>query len=58
MLVGALASLPGASYLTALHHLIAGNTPSPRRSSPMLSVLIEFLLIIIPLGSWSCGPRP
>jgi Sap, sulfolipid-1-addressing protein len=36
-LIGALVGIPGAAYLTALHNLIAGNTPPPPRWSPSSS---------------------
>jgi Sap-like sulfolipid-1-addressing protein len=49
MLVGALIGLPGASYLTALHHLIAGNySAAVQVIAVIVFVIIEFLLIIIP----------
>ena len=49
MLVGALVGLPGASYLTALHHLIAGKySTATLVIAVVVFVIIEFLLIIIP----------
>lgn len=49
MLVGALVGLPGASYLTALHQLIAGGySAAVQVVAVALFVVIEFLLIIIP----------
>jgi Sap, sulfolipid-1-addressing protein len=49
MLVGALIGLPGASYLTALHHLIAGQySTAVQVIAVVVFVVIEFLLIIIP----------
>jgi len=49
MLVGALVGLPGASYLTALHHLVAGKYSTLTQViAVIVFVIIEFLLIIIP----------
>jgi hypothetical protein len=49
VLVGALVGLPGASYLTALHHLITGKySTATQVIAVVVFVIIEFLLIIIP----------
>jgi Sap, sulfolipid-1-addressing protein len=49
MLIGALVGLPGASYLTALHHLITGKYSTLTLViAVVVFVVIEFLLIIIP----------
>jgi hypothetical protein len=49
MLVGALCGLPGASYLTALHNLVAGKySTATQVVAVVIFVVIEFLLIIIP----------
>jgi hypothetical protein len=49
MLVGALVGLPGASYLTALHHLVTGKYSTVTLViAVVVFVVIEFLLIIIP----------
>jgi Sap-like sulfolipid-1-addressing protein len=49
MLVGALCGLPGASYLAALHNLVAGKySTATQIVAVVVFVLIEFLLIIIP----------
>ena len=49
MLAGALCGLPGASYLTALHNLVAGTySTTTQVIAVVVFVLIEFLLIIIP----------
>jgi hypothetical protein len=49
MLLGALVGLPGASYLTALHHLIAGKYSTVTQViAVVVFVVIEFLLIIVP----------
>ena len=49
VLIGAIIGLPGASYLTALHHLIAGHYSTLTQIiAVIVFVIIEFLLIIIP----------
>ena len=49
MLVGALVGIPGASYLAALHILVAGTSPAATQViAVVIFVLIDFLLIIIP----------
>lgn len=49
MLVGALIGLPGASYLAALHHLIAGKySTATQVIAVVVFVIISFLLIIVP----------
>src|SRR5215813_9197736 len=49
MLVGALIGLPGGTYLTALHNLVAGHySTATQVSAVVVFVIIEFLLIIIP----------
>jgi Sap-like sulfolipid-1-addressing protein len=49
MLVGALAGLPGAAYLTALHNLVAGHySTATQVVAVVVFVVIEFLLIIVP----------
>ena len=49
MLVGALISLPGAAYLTALHNLVTGHYSTTTQVVAVVAfVLIEFLLVIIP----------
>ena len=49
MLVGALIGIPGASYLAALHHLVARNySAATRVVAVVVFVVIDFLLIIIP----------
>ena len=48
-MVGALIGLPGASYLTALHHLVTGKYSTLTLViAVVVFVIIEFLLIIIP----------
>jgi Sap, sulfolipid-1-addressing protein len=47
--IGVVCGLPGASYLAALHNLIAGKYPTPTQVGAVLVfAIIEFLLIIIP----------
>jgi Sap-like sulfolipid-1-addressing protein len=49
MLVGALVGLPGASYIAALHHLVAGKYSTVTQvTAVVVFVVIDFLLIIIP----------
>jgi len=49
MLVGALAGVPGAAYLSALHDLVTGKSSTATQVvAVVIFVLIEFLLIIIP----------
>jgi len=47
--IGALVGLPGASYLLALHNLIAGKySTTTQVVAVLVFVIIEFLLIIVP----------
>jgi hypothetical protein len=47
--VGAVIGIPGAAYLTALHHLVAGKSAAATQViAVVIFVLISFLLIIIP----------
>jgi hypothetical protein len=49
MLIGALVGIPGASYLTALHILVTGNSSTAIQVvAVFVFVFIDFLLIIIP----------
>ena len=49
MLVGALIGLPGASYIAALHNLVAGKySTTIQVIAVVVFVIIDFLLIIIP----------
>jgi len=58
MLVGVLIGLPGASYLIALHNLVAGHySTATQVIAVIVFVLIEFLLIIIPLGFLQLRPE-
>jgi hypothetical protein len=58
MLVGALIGLPGASYLTALHHLITGMySTAAQVVAVAVFVVIEFLLIIIPFTFLELRPE-
>jgi hypothetical protein len=51
MLVGALAGIPGAAYLTALHNLVTGKSSTANQvAAVIVFVLIEFSLIIVPLA--------
>ena len=57
--VGLLVGLPGASYLIALHNLIAGKySTAVQVVAVIVFVIIEFLLIIVPwllLELWPAG---
>jgi hypothetical protein len=58
MLVGALIGRLGASYLTALHHLVAGKySTATQVIAVVVFVVIEFLLIIIPFVSLELRPE-
>jgi hypothetical protein len=58
MLVGALIGIPGASYLAALHHLVAGNySTATRVVAVVVFVAIDFLLIIIPFAFLELRPE-
>jgi|SRR5215468_4804999 len=58
MLVGALCGLPGASYLTALHNLVAGDySTATQVVAVVVFVLIEFLLVIIPFVFLELWPQ-
>jgi Sap-like sulfolipid-1-addressing protein len=58
MLVGVVLGLPGASYLTALHHLIAGDySAAIQVIAVVVFVVIEFLLIIIPFAFLELRPE-
>ena len=58
MLVGALVGLPGASYLAALHNLVAGKYSTVTQViAVVVFVVIEFLLIIIPFAFLEMRPE-
>ena len=58
VLVGAVIGLPGASYLTALHHLVAGNySTATQVIAVFVFVIIAFLLIIIPFAFLELRPE-
>jgi hypothetical protein len=49
--VGAVTGIPGVSYLTALHNLVAGKTSvATQVVAVVVFVIIDFLLIIIPFA--------
>ena len=57
-LIGALIGLPGASYLTALHHLITGKYSTLTQViAVVIFVVIEFLLIIVPYAFLELRPE-
>jgi hypothetical protein len=58
MLIGALAGLPGASYLTALHQLVTGRSSTATQViAVVVFVVIEFALIIIPYAFLELRPE-
>ena len=58
MLVGALVGLPGASYIAALHNLVAGKySTATQIIAVVVFVVIEFLLIIIPFAFLELRPE-
>jgi hypothetical protein len=58
VLVGAVIGIPGASYLTALHHLVAGKYPTAIAViAVIVFVIISFLLIIIPFAFLEFRPE-
>ncbi len=58
MLVGALIGLPGASYIAALHSLVAGKYSTLTQVlAVVVFVVIEFLLIIIPFAFLELRPE-
>jgi ABC-type Fe3+-siderophore transport system permease subunit len=58
MLVGALIGIPGASYITALHNLVAGRySTAIQVAAVIVFVLIEFVLIIIPFAFLELRPE-
>jgi Sap, sulfolipid-1-addressing protein len=58
VLVGAVIGLPGASYLTALHHLVAGNySTATQVVAVVVFVFIAFLLIIVPFAFLELRPE-
>ena len=57
-LVGAVIGIPGASYLTALHHLVAGKySTATEVIAVFVFVIISFLLIIIPYAFLELRPE-
>ncbi len=58
MLVGALIGLPGASYIAALHNLVAGHySTATQVVAVVVFVVIDFLLIIIPFAFLELRPE-
>ena len=58
VLVGAVIGIPGVSYLTALHNLVAGNySTATQVIAVFVFVIIAFLLIIIPFGFLELRPE-
>ena len=58
MLVGVLIGLPGASYITALHNLVAGKySTATQVVAVVVFVIIDFLLIIVPFAFLELRPE-
>ncbi len=58
MLVGVLIGLPGASYIAALHNLVAGKYSTLTQvTAVVVFVIIDFLLIIIPFAFLELRPE-
>ena len=58
MLVGVLIGLPGASYIAALHNLVAGKYSTLTQVvAVVVFVIIDFLLIIIPFAFLELWPE-
>ena len=58
VLVGAVIGIPGVSYLTALHNLVAGKySTATEVVAVFVFVVISFLLIIIPYGFLELRPE-
>jgi hypothetical protein len=58
MLVGAVVGIPGATYLTALHNLVTGKSPTVVQViAVIIFVIIDFLLIIIPFAFLELRPE-
>jgi hypothetical protein len=58
VLIGAAAGTPGASYLLALHHLIASKTPAAVAVIAVLVfVTINFALVLVPFGFEMVRPQ-
>jgi hypothetical protein len=58
MLAGALVGLPGASYIAALHNLVAGKYSTVTQVvAVVVFVVIDFLLIIIPFAFLEWRPE-
>jgi Sap, sulfolipid-1-addressing protein len=58
MLIGAVVGIPGASYLTALHTLVTGDSSTVAQVvAVVVFVLIEFSLIIVPFAFLELRPE-
>ena len=56
--IGVLVGLPGASYIAALHNLIAGkNSTATQVAAVIIFAIIEFLLIIVPWALLELRPE-
>ncbi len=58
MFIGVLCGLPGASFIAALHNLIAGKySTSTGAAAVVVFAIIEFLLIIVPWAFLEIWPE-
>ena len=58
VLIGAVAGLPGASYITALHQLVTGTSSTGAQAIAVLVfAIIAFLLVIIPFALLELRPE-
>jgi type IV secretory pathway VirB2 component (pilin) len=56
--VGAVAGTPGALYITALHLLVKGESPTAVQAAGVAGfVVIEFALVIIPFAFLAARPQ-
>jgi type IV secretory pathway VirB2 component (pilin) len=56
--VGAVAGTPGALYITALHLLVNGESPTAVQAAGVAGfVVIEFALVIIPFAFLAARPQ-
>jgi hypothetical protein len=57
VVIGAVAGTPGVAYLSALHSLVTGNSPTAVQALAVVGfVVIEFALVIIPFAFLAARP--
>ena len=58
VLIGAVVGIPGASYITALHQLISGRSPTAVQAiAVILFAVIAFALVIVPFALLELRPE-